>query len=105
MMCGRATRTTCSFQPLAKCSRAIRRDGSAALDLCYVAMGRFDGFWEPKLPPVGHCCRSLMVIEAGGRVTDYSGKPFFLDSKEILASNGLIHEEMKDVLTKDTFRQ
>ena len=82
-------------------ARAIRRDGSAALDLCYVAMGRFDGFWEPKLHPWDTAAGSLIVIEAGGRVTDYSGNPFFLDSREILATNGLIHQEMIDVLSKD----
>ena len=89
------------FSRFAKRCRAIRRDGSAALDLCYVAMGRFDGFWEPKLHPWDTAAGSLIVIEAGGRVTDYSGAPFFLDSREILATNGLIHQEMIDVLSKD----
>jgi len=93
------------FSRLAKRARAIRRDGSAALDLCYVAMGRFDGFWEPKLHPWDTAAGSLIVIEAGGRVTDYSCNPFFLDSREILATNGLIHREMIDVLTKDRFIQ
>jgi myo-inositol-1(or 4)-monophosphatase len=64
-------------------------------------MGRFDGFWEPKLHPWDTAAGSLIVIEAGGRVTDYSGNPFFLDSREILATNGLIHQEMIDVLSKD----
>jgi len=89
------------FSRFAKRARAIRRDGSAALDLCYVALGRFDGFWEPKLHPWDTAAGSLIVIEAGGRVTDYSGNPFFLDSREILATNGLIHQEMIDVLSKD----
>ena len=89
------------FSRFAKRGRAIRRDGSAALDLCYVAMGRFDGFWEMKLHPWDTAAGSLIVIEAGGRVTDYCGNPFFLDSREILATNGLIHQEMIDVLSKD----
>lgn len=93
------------FSRFAKRARAIRRDGSAALDLCYVAMGRFDGFWEPKLHPWDTAAGNLIVIEAGGRVTDYSGTPFFIDSKEILATNGLIHQEMIDELIKDMFRQ
>ena len=102
MMCGKALTIMCFISAaLPSAARAIRRDGSAALDLCYVAMGRFDGFWEPKLHPWDTAAGSLIVIEAGGRVTDYSGNPFFLDSREILATNGLIHQEMIDVLSKD----
>jgi myo-inositol-1(or 4)-monophosphatase len=93
------------FSRFAKRSRAIRRDGSAALDLCYVAMGRFDGFWEPKLHPWDTAAGSLIVIEAGGRVTEYNGSPFFLDSRDILATNGLIHGAMIDVLSRDSFQQ
>jgi myo-inositol-1(or 4)-monophosphatase len=89
------------FSHFAKRCLAIRRDGSAALDLCYVAMGRFDGFWEPKLHPWDTAAGSLIVTEAGGMVTDYSGNPFYLDSREILATNGLIHQEMIAVLSKD----
>jgi myo-inositol-1(or 4)-monophosphatase len=79
-------------------SQAIRRCGSAALDLCYVACGRFDGFWELKLKPWDHAAGALIVREAGGRVTDFGGKEFKIFSQESLASNGLIHEAMIGVL-------
>jgi myo-inositol-1(or 4)-monophosphatase len=75
-------------------SLAIRRPGSAALDLCYLAAGRFDGFWELKLHPWDMAAGSLIVTEAGGKVTNFQGRPFDLYSEEILASNGLIHQEM-----------
>ncbi len=79
-------------------AQAIRRPGSAALDLCYVAMGRFDGFWELKLSPWDVAAGSLIVREAGGMVTDFKGGNFDIYSKEILASNGNIHHEMVQVL-------
>ncbi len=79
-------------------SFAIRRPGSAALDLCYVAAGRFDGFWELKLHAWDVAAGSLMITEAGGKVTDFQGRPFSIYSEEILASNGLIHEEMLQVI-------
>lgn len=79
-------------------AQAIRRDGSAALNLCYVAAGRFDGFWEIKLNPWDVAAGTLMVIEAGGKVTDFSGNPVDIYKDEILASNGLIHDEMLKVL-------
>ena len=88
------------FSRFAKIAQAIRRDGSAALDLCYVAMGRFDGFWEMKLNPWDVAAGSLIVTEAGGRVSSFNGEPFAIDGKEILATNGLIHEEMLKVLSK-----
>jgi myo-inositol-1(or 4)-monophosphatase len=81
-------------------ARAIRRDGSAALDLCYVAAGRFDGFWELKLNPWDVAAGNLIVAEAGGRVTDFGGKALNIYSQETLASNGRIHEEMIGVLGK-----
>jgi myo-inositol-1(or 4)-monophosphatase len=87
------------FSRFAKTVQAIRRDGSAALDLCYVAMGRFDGFWEMKLNPWDVAAGSLIVTEAGGRVTDFSGDHFSIHGQEILASNGLIHDEMLRVLS------
>jgi myo-inositol-1(or 4)-monophosphatase len=80
-----------------KC-QAVRRMGAAALDLCYLAMGRFDGFWELKLSPWDMAAGNLMVTEAGGKVTDFSGGPFNIYLKEILASNGKIHQEMIDIL-------
>ncbi len=75
-------------------SFAVRRPGSAAIDLSYLAAGRFDGFWEFKLHPWDVAAASLMITEAGGKVTDFQGRPFNIYSKEILASNGLIHKEM-----------
>ncbi len=79
-------------------AQAVRRDGSAALDLCYVAAGRFDGFWELKLYPWDVAAGKLMVEEAGGRVSDFKGGPVSIYAKEILASNGRIHGEMVVVL-------
>ncbi len=81
-------------------ARAIRRAGSAALDLAYVAAGRFDGFWELKLNPWDTAAGWLMVEEAGGLVTDLKGEGYCLDSPVILTSNGKIHREMMDVLSK-----
>jgi len=75
-------------------SFAIRRPGSAAIDLCYVAAGRFDGFWELQLHPWDVAAGSLMITEAGGKVTDFQGHPFNIYSREILASNGRIHSAM-----------
>jgi myo-inositol-1(or 4)-monophosphatase len=69
----------------------VRRAGSAALDLCCVACGRFDGFWEFNLNPWDTAAGVLIVEEAGGKVTDFKGGPFQLNSRETLASNGLVH--------------
>ncbi|HEV2908822.1 MAG TPA: inositol monophosphatase family protein [Candidatus Eremiobacteraceae bacterium] len=79
-------------------SQALRRDGSAALDLCYVAAGRFDGFWEPDLHAWDIAAGALIVERAGGRVSDYRGGPAALDGRQIVASNGAIHDAMTDVL-------
>lgn len=79
-------------------SFAIRRPGSAAIDLSYLAAGRFDGFWELKLHPWDVAAGSLIITEAGGKVTDFKGNPFGIYSGEMLASNGLIHEEMLEVI-------
>jgi len=73
---------------------AIRRDGSAALNLSYVAAGRFDGYWELKLHPWDTAAGSLMVTEAGGKMTDFKGNPYSIYSDTLLGTNGLIHEEM-----------
>jgi myo-inositol-1(or 4)-monophosphatase len=75
-------------------SHGVRRAGSAALDLAYVAAGRLDAFWEFNLNPWDTAAGILIVHEAGGRVTDFSGKPVKLSSVEVLASNGLIHNEL-----------
>lgn len=85
-------------------AQAIRRDGSAALNLCYVAAGRFDGFWEIKLNPWDVAAGTLIVLEAGGKVTDFSGNPIDIYKDEILASNGLIHDEMLKVLNLEEER-
>lgn len=80
-------------------SLAVRRAGSAALDLCYVACGRFDGFWELGLHPWDSAAGMLIVTEAKGRVTKFDGLPFSPYEKEILATNSSIHNEMVKVLT------
>jgi len=80
-------------------AQAVRRDGSAALDLAYVACGRFDGFWEEGLHPWDVAGAVLMIEEAGGRVSHYDGTAFDIYSAPILASNGLVHEQMMQVLS------
>jgi myo-inositol-1(or 4)-monophosphatase len=75
-------------------THGVRRAGSAALDLCNVASGRFDGFWEFNLNPWDTAAGVLIVEESGGKVSRFDGSPFQLDSKETLASNGLIHDAL-----------
>lgn len=79
-------------------TRAIRRLGSAALDLCYVAMGRFGGYWEATLSPWDLAAGTLIVEEAGGKVTDLLGGPLDLEVCRILATNGKLHEPMLAIL-------
>jgi myo-inositol-1(or 4)-monophosphatase len=79
-------------------AQAVRRCGSAAMDLCYLACGRFDGFWELKLKPWDMAAGAVIVKEAGGRLSDFEGGEFSLLGQETLASNGLIHEAMLEVL-------
>jgi myo-inositol-1(or 4)-monophosphatase len=79
-------------------SRAVRRLGSAALDLCYVAVGRFDGFWEEQLHAWDIAAGVLMVQEAGGRVTGYADEPIDLFGGRIVASNGALHAPMLEVI-------
>jgi myo-inositol-1(or 4)-monophosphatase len=86
------------FADFAVRAQAVRRCGSAALDLCYVACGRFDGFWELKLAPWDVAAGMLMVTEAGGQVTDFNGGRPDTTGKETVASNGRIHESMIQVL-------
>lgn len=81
-------------------AQAVRRDGSAALDLAYVACGRFDGFWEEGLNPWDVAAGVLLLEEAGGRVSRYDGSPFDIYTPPIVTSNGLIHEAMMNVLKK-----
>ncbi len=86
------------FGSFAVRTQAIRRAGAAAYDLCSVAAGRFDGFWEMKLRPWDVAAGLLIVEEAGGVVTDFSNGQVDLDRGEVLATNGLIHPEMLAVL-------
>jgi myo-inositol-1(or 4)-monophosphatase len=83
-----------TFTELSQVSRAIRRPGSAALDLAYLARGVFDSFWERNLAPWDMAAGWLLVTEAGGKVTDFSGKKFRVESPEIIASNGHLHAPM-----------
>jgi myo-inositol-1(or 4)-monophosphatase len=75
-------------------THGVRRPGSAALDLCNVACGRFDGFWEFNLNPWDTAAGALIIEEAGGKVSRFDGSPFQLDSRETLGSNGLVHEAL-----------
>ncbi len=79
-------------------AQAVRRDGAAALDMCYLACGRFDGFWERDLSPWDTAAGQVIVEEAGGIITDFRGKPFRAGGKTILATNGLIHMQMMETL-------
>jgi len=79
-------------------ARAVRRAGAAALDLAYVVAGRLDGYWELKLKPWDVAAGQLLVTEAGGRVTNHAGEPFAIDDHRILASNGIVHREMLEIL-------
>jgi len=83
------------YQQMTLRSHGVRRAGSAALDLAYVACGRLDGFWEFNLNPWDTSAGVLLVAEAGGTVTHFDGGKFMLDSREVLATNGLILGEMK----------
>jgi myo-inositol-1(or 4)-monophosphatase len=85
-------------------AQGIRRDGSAALNLAYLACGRFDGFWETDLSPWDVAAGTLLVREAGGRVTDYAGSEFHVEGDEVLASNGILHDEMTRVIEESRRR-
>jgi myo-inositol-1(or 4)-monophosphatase len=88
------------YRAMSMNAQAIRRAGSAALDLAYVAAGRFDGFWELQLMPWDTAAGWLLVTEAGGRVTDLWGGPYHLHSPHTLATNGAIHAEMAALLSR-----
>lgn len=79
-------------------AQAVRRTGSAAIDICYVACGRFDGFWEIKLSPWDVAAASLILTEAGGSISDFKGRDYDIYGNETLASNGYIHDQMIGVL-------
>jgi myo-inositol-1(or 4)-monophosphatase len=80
-------------------ARAVRRLGSAALDLCYIAAGRFEGFWEHRLKPWDVAAGALIVTEAGGRVTGMDGSRFDSIAGHLVASNGRVHDQMLDVIS------
>jgi myo-inositol-1(or 4)-monophosphatase len=79
-------------------ARAVRRLGSAAIDLCYVAAGRMDGFWESDLKPWDIAGGALIVAEAGGRITNMDGNAFASRGRHVLASNGLLHDALLDIV-------
>lgn len=80
--------------------QGVRRLGSAAVDLCYVACGRFEGFWEVSLNPWDMAAAVLFIQEAGGRFTDLRGAPSSIYNKQILATNGLVHDRMIEILAQ-----
>ena len=79
-------------------ARGMRRTGTAAIDLCYLACGRFDGFWELQLKPWDTAAGKVILEEAEGRVTNYAGQPYSIYGDTLIATNGLIHQEMIEVL-------
>jgi len=89
-----------TFEKFLLKSRAVRRDGSAAIDLAYVACGRFDGFWEEGLNAWDVAAGVLMIEEAGGRTSAYDGSALDIYKPPFCASNGRIHDEMLDLLAK-----
>ena len=86
------------LQNCLKAAQGIRRLGSAALDLCYVACGRFEGFWEQYLKPWDTAAGVCIAEAAGARVTDFTGQPYAVGAADILATNGLVHDQMISVL-------
>ncbi|MFN3567873.1 MAG: inositol monophosphatase family protein, partial [Caldimicrobium sp.] len=89
---------TAPFEEFLQKCRGVRRFGSAALDLAYVACGRYTGFFEPYLKPWDTAAGILLVKEAGGKVSDYLGEPYHPFKDTLIASNGVIHEEMVEIL-------
>ncbi|MCK4412244.1 MAG: inositol monophosphatase [Candidatus Eisenbacteria sp.] len=87
-----------NFNRLALRARGIRRGGSAALDLCFVAAGRFDAFWELYLKPWDVAAGALLVAEAGGEVSDFAGRPRALEATEVLATNGRLQRVVGELL-------
>jgi myo-inositol-1(or 4)-monophosphatase len=89
------------FENFTMQAQAVRRDGAAAIDLAYVACGRFDGFWEDGLQPWDVAAGLILIEEAGGQVTNFSGGTLDVYTPKVVASNGLIHEAMRTVLGSD----
>jgi len=92
------------FSLCQEASQGVRRLGSAALDICYVACGRFDGFWEQNLKPWDKAAGVIIAAEAGAMITNFAGQPFSMSQNEILVSNGGIHQEMLQLLTLESSR-
>ena len=88
------------FSAFIKTAQAVRRDGSAALDLCYVGAGRFDGYWEMKLKPWDIAAGCLIVAEAGGIVSRFSGAPIDLEQGDVVAATPAIHPTLLAVLNR-----
>jgi len=86
------------FSVCQQASQGVRRLGSAALDICYVACGRFDGFWEKNLKPWDKAAGAIIAAEAGAVITNFSNQPFSINQNEILVTNGRIHQEMLSLL-------
>jgi myo-inositol-1(or 4)-monophosphatase len=86
------------FSVCQQASQGVRRLGSAALDMCYLASGRFDGFWEQNLKPWDKAAGAVVAAEAGAVITNFSNQPFSINQKEILITNGRIHQEMLSLL-------
>lgn len=84
-------------------TQAVRRDGSAAIDLAYVACGRFDGFWEDGLNAWDTAAGMVLIQEARGRVTNFDDEPLDIYTRKVLASNGLIHDAMRTVLRRGSY--
>ena len=91
------------FDKLIRKGVPVRRIGSAAIDLCWVACGRFDGFYEHKLEPWDSAAGFLIVEEAGGKVTNHENEPFSIYQHKILATNGKIHDELSGIITGGGF--
>jgi myo-inositol-1(or 4)-monophosphatase len=100
-MPARYERNAVQFAQLSRVAQAVRRDGSAALDLAFTAAGRFDGFWEFDLKPWDVAAGSLIVREAGGTLSAIDGGAFTLDGDSVLASNGRVHSQMVEHLSAD----
>jgi myo-inositol-1(or 4)-monophosphatase len=92
------------FGRMAKQAQGVRRPGSAAIDICWLAAGRLDGFWELKLHPWDTAAAVLILHEAGGKSTRVSGEPYSIFKPDLLASNGHLHEAMKRVLSGKKLR-
>lgn len=90
------------FSVFQQASQGVRRLGSAALDICYVACGRFDGFWEQDLKPWDKAAAAIIAAEAGAEITNFSNQPFAINQKEILVTNCRIHQEMLSLLALES---